>query len=478
MKVRYAAIALVLTAVAIGAFVLVRGSWQPRVQDGYTGDTQLVPNTVTQLMVRKVGASNLFAALGNRPLSWAAIESTNYVVFIHNLRNFGCPEETIRDIIITDIAKLYAKKRAALRTQYPPAPFWHTGDGWTSGSTNPQLHVGLRQLEEEQRALVKELLGVELEVELAKFNDTDELEDQRYQFLAPERRQALHSLISRFDQLEQELYDRTKGLMLEEDQTQLQQLQKMREAEIAQLLTPDEYREYELRNSPTADALREQLSGFNATEEEFRKVFDLQKAYEAQMAKMPLGADEEVRSHVTEQAEDALNEELRKLLGPERYAEYQRAQDADYKTLLQFADRVQIPRDVANQVYDLKARVETQRDTVEGDLSLTEQQRAVALAALAETARTEVGKLMGDNATKYFPVGGHWISDIAAGAGELSAEVSPPQITIPAMPVPAIPVNPSANPPPTVPVPPPVQPGFPPVAPLPPLQPFPALPRR
>src|SRR5512147_948695 len=72
-----------------------------------------VTNTVTQIAVRKINATNLLAALASRQLSWANLESTNYAIYIVNLRGFGVPEETIRDIIITDIAKLYAQRRAA-----------------------------------------------------------------------------------------------------------------------------------------------------------------------------------------------------------------------------------------------------------------------------------------------------------------------------------------------------------------------------
>ena len=467
MKVRTVVIAMVLVALGLGVVALRGYWWSPRsAGERYLTETQSVQNTVTQLMVRKIGASNLLAALGNRALSWAAIESTNYVAYVQNLRNFGCPEETIRDIIITDIAKLYAKKRAVLRSQYPAPGFWQASETWSGGSdSNPELQVRLRQLDEEQRALVKDLLGVDLDYELAKIFDSEDFDDQRYGFLPAERRQALQAIASKYDQLEQELYERTKGLMLEEDQAQLQQLQKMREAEIAQLLSPEELREYELRNSPTADALREQLSGFDANEEEFRRIYDLQKAYETQMAQMPPGADDEVRANVAEKAEDAINEELRKILGEDRFAEYQRAQDADYKMLAQFADRVEMPKDVINQVYDLKTRIEEQRDVIESDPNLTEEQKAIALGALVNTAMARGEQLMGPEHFKRYLPYGTWMSDINGGVN-VGAATSPDVIA-------PVPNNPVVSQPP------PLPPSAPfPVAPFPPQVPFPNVPQR
>src|SRR5437868_6595498 len=43
-------------------------------------------------------------------LKWKDVESSDYKTFIANLRATGCPEETLRDIVIADINKLYSQK--------------------------------------------------------------------------------------------------------------------------------------------------------------------------------------------------------------------------------------------------------------------------------------------------------------------------------------------------------------------------------
>src|SRR3989442_242628 len=50
-------------------------------------------------------------------MNWTNVESADYRAYIANLRSVGCPEETIRDIIIADVNKLYASKWRALRMQ-------------------------------------------------------------------------------------------------------------------------------------------------------------------------------------------------------------------------------------------------------------------------------------------------------------------------------------------------------------------------
>ena len=42
------------------------------------------------------------------PFNWQQVESADYRVYIENLRAIGCPEATIRDIIVADINELFA----------------------------------------------------------------------------------------------------------------------------------------------------------------------------------------------------------------------------------------------------------------------------------------------------------------------------------------------------------------------------------
>ena len=44
--------------------------------------------------------------------SWQDLESGDYAIYVANLRDIGCPEQTIHDIIIADVNALYARKRA------------------------------------------------------------------------------------------------------------------------------------------------------------------------------------------------------------------------------------------------------------------------------------------------------------------------------------------------------------------------------
>jgi hypothetical protein len=48
------------------------------------------------------------------PFHWNQLESSDYRIYISNLRAIGCPPQTLRDIISADVDTLYTKKRREL----------------------------------------------------------------------------------------------------------------------------------------------------------------------------------------------------------------------------------------------------------------------------------------------------------------------------------------------------------------------------
>jgi len=414
------------------AYVIYVMKVGPNIVAGPT-KTRVVTNTVTQIAVRKINATNLLAALANRPLNWRALESTNYVVYIENLRNFGCPEETVQDIIITDIAKLYARRRAQLRTQLHPYKFWQTADPIRGTPTAPpELQRQLRELDKEQRQLVRDLLGVDFRAEIARYWNEEASAERDYSFLPPAKQGAAQSITERYDEVEQEVYWRSRGLLLNEDQEELKQLQRQRRAELSAILSPEELDEYDLRHSDTANTMRTQLAGFQPTEEEFRKIFRLQRGFEENFDQAFDSRDDAamaLKTAAQREAQEALNQEVRKVLGPERFAEYQRAQDTDYRALLQLGERFELPPEVANKVYSVKQGAEQYKLQVESNPNLTEEQRNQAVAALARETERWVAATMGDQVFKaYQKTGGQWLGNLPV-VDESAVPPPPPQPT-------------------------------------------------
>jgi hypothetical protein len=69
------------------------------------------PAPVAEGAVPAAGASPTAEA---RPFRWSQIESANYRTYIANLRGIGCPEQTICDLVKSDLDSLYASRRQPL----------------------------------------------------------------------------------------------------------------------------------------------------------------------------------------------------------------------------------------------------------------------------------------------------------------------------------------------------------------------------
>jgi hypothetical protein len=294
-------------------------------------------------------------------------------------------------------------------------------------------------LEKEEQALVQGLLGVNVRRELARYALDEESELANIGFLSPDQQDRVVAVQEKYADLEQAIYQRAHGVFLDEDQEQLNQLHRAREAELAQILTPGELEEYQLRNSDTANTLRATLTGFQPTEDEFRKIFRLQETFDSEFNQAFDLTDDNalaVKAKAQQQAQEALNRELQKALGAERFAEYQRAQDTDYRTLRQLGDRFELGQEAISSVYDMKLAAERQKQLIEFNTNLTEEQRAQGLAALASETERSVSAVLGENAAKaYARSGSGWMSGLSTPQFSL-ADLLPRKPTPPIPPLP------------------------------------------
>src|SRR5437870_2031998 len=91
--------------------------------------------------------------------SWRDVESTDYPTYIANLRDIGCPEQTIRDIIIADINAMYSRRRA-LEVVTAGQQWWRAEPDSNVVAVAAEK---TRALDDERRALLGRLLGTNWE---------------------------------------------------------------------------------------------------------------------------------------------------------------------------------------------------------------------------------------------------------------------------------------------------------------------------
>ncbi len=341
--------------------------------------------------------------------AWRDLEAKDFKIYIANLRAVNCPEETIRDIITGDVNKFYAKRIRGLRPEYK---YWQTRQDFSSAK-NYELQRQIRAIEKEKSALLVELLGVDPNQELKNERRSFDYWERTVQFLPEDKRDAALEIQSKYVQQEQEFH--SGGMLDDEDQKKLRELYKKRMDELATILTPQELNEYDLRASSVANQLRHDLEVFKPSENEFRQIFEIRKAREEDLAAV-YDPDDKAGRERRDKAVKETDKQIKALIGDDRFALYKRGQDWDYRQLIGIVERMEVPRENADQVYEMKKTVEVAAAKIRSNKELTSAQRAEELKKLREDAEKNITDTLGGEKgwKKYERQGGWWLNNISA----------------------------------------------------------------
>lgn len=332
------------------------------------------------------------------PFHWRVLESPDYAVYAANLRAVGCPERTLRDILLPDIEKLYDAREAEELAHSPEDKFWETAD--QRDARQRQRDAKLRALELEKRALIQRLLGAELSYEALKelraegfgaalvelllgFVDTSQT-DQMFTVHQLREADAKAYLAA------------TEGILLDDDLTQLHALRDRFEGELARVLAPSELEE--LRRRLAALEGMDHLArrnGVDLTGNELRELCRLRADTHDMFAKV-LNLDDELYSEALRQQGDAAFQELlRRFLGPERYADAERGKDQLFRELFQSTENQGVAKPALVQAYEARRVAETQAKEIRADQQLSGEERAVLLATLRAQTTQALARSLG-----------------------------------------------------------------------------------
>lgn len=168
---------------------------------------------------------------------FAAIYSSNPKQFVANLRAIGCPEETIKDILIAEINRGYAAQENALR----PTPADHVPWNWSPKTSEGKI-IARRQeaaaIAREKAATLREALGYEVPMSMPNYAMTTSDQDfeRALDSLPVEKRRAAQQIQDNYWSEVQYLRNRTRGFWLAEDVSALNELQATRKSSLEKLL--------------------------------------------------------------------------------------------------------------------------------------------------------------------------------------------------------------------------------------------------
>lgn len=326
---------------------------------------------------------------------WSQIESSDYRVYIANLRDIGCPEATIRDIIVAEVNQIFARRRAT-EVVTSQQQWWRPEP---DSAVLVAASAKLDSLEAEREALLTDLLGPQWESSYYPFPDSPQanpLDGPLLGVLPSESQQAVR-------EVERRSRDRRDAYLLsverrgkEPDEADLDRLRQQTRSELAAILTPEQLEEYLLRYSQRANKLRSELLGLDTGPDEFRALFRQRDSVDQELQTLSTATDAAAvqRRLELEQKRNAIAEQV---LGPAQYREYKLNQDPLYRDSRALAVQIAVPEEKIMPFYNVNQTTELEQQRIRDDTSLTSEQRALALEEVRISHAAALKKLLGDD---------------------------------------------------------------------------------
>lgn len=368
-------------------------------------EVRVITNVVKETPPQNPGAPQI---VPGKSVDWRSVESEDYKRYIANLRAIGCPEETIRDIIVADVNKLFASRKAA--GPKDEFKFWKAGQlipGLSSEKMDEKMKIA-----KEKRDLLKELLGVDVvdPSELTKaLNPLEEI----FSFLPKEKQQKLTELETGYSSRALKLMG-GKARPGPEEIAAIKQLRAEREAELATVLSPKEKEDYDLRLSQTAIRMRTTLGEFDATEQEFRDVFKLRKAFDDEFDTDLGGPRDEAGREKRAAGQIELDRQVKQVLGEERFSQYEHEREWSQSSLRNISEQHNIPKESVFKAFDVRRLAQEEAVRIRGDASLPQGQREAALSNIRSQSEAAFQQLLGEEGFRnYQRRGARWFEDIS-----------------------------------------------------------------
>jgi hypothetical protein len=343
---------------------------------------------------------------------WRQVESTNYDEYAANLRAIGCPEKTVRDILLADLEKYYEERQLAATRQQP---FWSAGR--QRQLADREREASFAAMNQERKELIQRLLGIEWSGDKAGPFQKDHLEEQalaRFIFgpLPEESFQRAVATINNYEGQEQQLRDRSQGILTDEDETELKSLGQALKNKLSEVLTPGQLDELSARIS-ALDYFDHDLfaEAMELTPAEARPIALAKSRTLDGDSFLEMGSSDADSDSATREAQ--FTNAVANLLGAKRFEDFQRAQDRQFQSLFELGRENGLPKETAIKVYDILRLTTEEVERVRHDDTLDEPARRQRFEEMQAAIQQQVSGALGGKAyADYLRREGAWITNV------------------------------------------------------------------
>jgi hypothetical protein len=352
---------------------------------------------------------------------WSDVMTNDLKIYRDNLLGVGCPRPTVRDIIMGEINENFAQRRQSLIAGVQ-SRFWDCVLRGGEMAVRKEAVGPFLDLKAERQKMISELLGGGFELPDADGQNQQADFQRRFSWLSPEKQSRLFAAEGKRLQELRELAKTTgelpDGQLSYEESRRLQAIRKESAAR-DDLLTPDEQEESRLRQS-NESLWAADMSDFQASEQEWKTVTKLRmEAEDSRNGILYSDLSDEERRSAAEKVDAALTEALKDALGPERYAEYARANDEQFQGIYKVTQRYGLAENVAVQAYDAQQSAAAQAEKIRNDASLSPEQRQQALIILQKNTQQTLSTTLGEKVfSTYNEYSGDWLDKLGRNGNE------------------------------------------------------------
>lgn len=297
------------------------------------------------------------------------------------LRAAGLPPHAVRAAI-----EALVSRHTRAESEFAKLPFWQQGYGGQRFSAEAD------KMNASRRALLDAVLGPE-DTDVASLDPIHR--NVHYGQLPDEKIAALRKLQRDYAEIARDQNknpDGTNSHETPEGRRRLRLIEEERARDAAAILTPAEYREWELRSTLPSLTVIRGAKDIDVTPEEFAALFDIQKQYQGSLANES-GAAESL-AYFRGWAAPA--EQIRTVLGDDRFYTYLEKTDPSYAVAAKFAQSSSLNRAQTYALYQLQLEAlaavsRTGAPGRTGDLANTPEGRA-ALAPFNARLETLLGR--------------------------------------------------------------------------------------
>ena len=348
-----------------------------------------VPPPLNNLVVK----TNVLVRREN--FTWEQVQSTNYATLIKNLRAIGCPEQTIRDIVASDVNRIYARRRVT-EVDYPNYQWWKSTPDPLLAEVAAEK---LQSLEAERRDLLTGLLGAGWDAEskeLIAARAGITLTGPILGDLPAAVKQAVLNLVAAA-QKKIEAYQEDQRLQGKAvDPVEMVRLREEPLVPLASLLEPEAYDEFVLRYSPAAQQLRDMMRTMALTREQFHDLFTALSGVIGQPVFFYAGSDPALlkqQQQLVTQSEAV----IKTTLGA-AYAAYQLNQDPVFRSSQALAQQLNLSAGVVLPIYQIDRATQAEMNRIRGDDTLSNDEKVEAMAQTQVQEQQSLEQLLGPDA--------------------------------------------------------------------------------